>query len=120
MKKLKKLLNEFFEYEEKRWPDKLTRISNIDNSWEPTFELENWYYFNQWYIISKQFWFISWLVENDKIDRDNQALQYAKSDLSKFFTEWKDKNWMSDDYAMLLMLLSIQDNPIEFLISILK
>ena len=71
-------------------------------------------------IIWKDFWFIKWLVDNDKIDRDNQALQYAKSDLSKFFTEWKDKNWMSDDYAMLLMLLSIQDNPIEFLISILK
>ena len=71
-------------------------------------------------IISKNFWFIQRLVENDKIDRDNQAMQYAKSDLSKFFEEWKDKNWMSDDYAMLLMLLSIQDNPIEFLVSILK
>ena len=71
-------------------------------------------------ICSKKFWFIKWLVENDKIDLDAQAMQYAKSDLSKFFTEWEDENWMSDDYAMLLMLLSIQDEPINFLVSILK
>ena len=109
MKKLKKLLNEFFEYEEKRWPDKLTRISNIDNSWEPTFELENWYYFNQWYIISKQFWFISWLVENDKID------------LTKL-EDNSDWYWIElwDDCYEVLALLSIQDNPIEFLCSVIK
>ena len=71
-------------------------------------------------ICSKKFWFIKWLVENDKIDLEAQAIQYAKSDLSKFFAEWKDKDWMSDDYAMLLMLLAIQDEPINFLISILK
>ena len=64
--------------------------------------------------------FIKWLVENDKIDLEAQAMQYAKSDLSKFFAEWKDKNWMSDDYAMLLMLLAIQDEPIRFLCEILK
>ena len=71
-------------------------------------------------LISKEYGFIQRLVDNDKIDLENQAMQYAKSDLSKFFTEWKDKNWMSDDYAMLLMLLSIQNEPIEFLCSILK
>ena len=74
-----------------------------------------------WMVIkSKEYWFIKWLVENDKINLDDQAMQYAKSDLSKFFTEWKDKNWMSDDYAMLLMLLSIQDEPIRFLCEIIK
>ena len=109
MKKLKKLLNKFFEYEEKRWPDKLTRISNIYNSWEPTFELENWYYFNQWYIISKQFWFIKRLVENYKID------------LTKL-EDNSDWYWIElwDDCYEILALLSIQDRPIEFLISILK
>lgn len=109
MKKLKKLLNEFMENEEKRWPDKLTRISNIDNSWEPTFELENWYYFNQWYIISKQFWFIKRLVDNDKID------------LTKL-EDNSDWYWIElwDDCYEVLALLSIQDEPIEFLVSILK
>jgi len=72
------------------------------------------------HLISKPCRFIEWLVEGDKINFESQAMQYAKSDLSKFFTEWKDKNWMSDDYAMLLMLLAIQDEPTEFLISVLK
>ena len=54
-------------------------------------------------LISKKFWFIKRLVENDKIDLEKfpQIMEYS-------------------DYESLLMLLSIQDNPIEFLISILK
>jgi hypothetical protein len=91
-------------------------------SW--TQNLMVWYYWMSdriaTMVISKKFWFIKRLVDNDKIDLDAQAMKYAKSDLSKFFAEWKDKWWMSDDYAMLLMLLAIQDKPIEFLISILK
>ena len=60
-------------------------------------------------IISKKFWFIKRLVENDKIDfdklEDNIDWYYIKLD---------------DDYMALLALLSIQDNPINLLISILK
>ena len=71
-------------------------------------------------ILSKDWLFVKRLIDTDKIDFKTQAMQYAKSDLSKFFAEWKDKNWMSDDYAMLLMLLAIQDSPLEFLADILK
>ena len=59
-------------------------------------------------IISKKFWFIQWLVENEKIDRDRVDDSYE----NKFF-------WYTN-YQILLMLLSIQDEPIRFLISILK
>ena len=58
-------------------------------------------------ICSKKFWFIKWLVENEKVDFSNidfyflQREQYTKTE-------------------SLLMLLSIQDEPIKFLISILK
>ena len=63
-------------------------------------------------IISKQFWFIKWLVENDKIDL--MKLKKWIEDNKFYCAKWgKITN-------MLLMLLSIQDNPIEFLISILK
>ena len=57
-------------------------------------------------IISEKFWFIQWLVEQDKIDLlrlDNRI------DLSEFN---KDER--------VLMALSIQDNPIEFLCEILN
>ena len=60
-------------------------------------------------VISKEFWFIKWLVDNDKIDLD------------KLEDNW---DWYYIDtgnvYHDMLALLSIQDNPIEFLVSILK
>jgi hypothetical protein len=60
-------------------------------------------------IISKQFWFIKWLVDNDKINIEE--IQYF----------WTDD--MKEAYSIeenLLMLLAIQDNPTEFLISVLN
>ena len=86
------------------------------------FELENWelYCYNDvsdvlWtmqdeamVICSKKYWFIKWLVENEKIDLDKLEKKVLKENLIRKFDEW------------LLMLLSIQDEPIEFLVSILK
>ena len=60
-------------------------------------------------IISKEYGFIKWLVDNDKIDIRNSVIISFTSELGK-----------QADYKDVLMLLSIQDNPIEFLISILK
>ena len=60
-------------------------------------------------IISKRFGFIKRLVDNDKIDIRNSVIISFTSELGK-----------QADYKDVLMLLSIQDNPIEFLISILK
>ena len=118
MEKLIELLNEFETPQSwvvfKSYDDYDWTFYWVDCDWETEIA------WSDSFVCGKRFWWIEWLVENDKIDRDNQALQYAKSDLSKFFTEWKDKNWMSDDYAMLLMLLAIQDEPIRFLCDILK
>ena len=63
-------------------------------------------------LISKSFWFIKWLVDNDKIDLD-KLLKGIKENKIYCWKWWKVSN-------MLLMLLSIQDNPIEYLVSILK
>ena len=61
-------------------------------------------------IISKYYGFIKWLVENDEID-------FKKLEkLHKF----NDILYLRTAYYGLLMLLSIQDNPIEFLCSVLK
>ena len=61
---------------------------------------------SQWllsYIVSKSYWFIKWLVDNDKIDIEKfpQIMEYS-------------------DYESLLMILSISDTPIEDLINYLK
>ena len=64
------------------------------------------------YVCYKKGDFIKWLVDNDKIDL--MKLKKWIEDNKFYCAKWgKITN-------MLLMLLSIQDNPIEFLISILK
>ncbi len=68
-------------------------------------------------VFSKSFGFIKWLVDNDKID-------YEKVDKSwndeMSFVDFKLDNIMEIRIKVVLMLLAIQDEPIEFLISILK
>lgn len=112
MEELIKLLNEYDDWMVSRYEEYF--------STEWLFVTNAGQLFREEFILGKRYWFIKRLIDNDKIDFESQAMQYVKSDLSKFFAEWEDKNWMSDDYAMLLMLLSIQDNPIEFLISVLR
>ena len=114
MEKLIELLNEWSK----------TAIENKCN-WTDVYD-EEWVYFLNLFdrdmtmeiedVISKRNWFIKRLVENDKIDfskfeyminikANKRELYYTKAG---FHTE------------ALLMLLSIQDEPIEYLISILK
>jgi len=60
----------------------------------------------QTYIISKNFWFVKWLVDNDKINLLKLDNRIALSEFNKV--------------ERVLMALSISDTPIEDLISYLK
>ena len=98
------------------------------------FELENWelYCYNDvsdvlWtmqdeamVICSKKFWFIKWLVKNEKIE----YRKIIEKEIEVWFKLVRIKDYpnkiMEEDVEELLMLLSIQDEPIEFLVSILK
>jgi hypothetical protein len=66
-------------------------------------------------LISKRYWFIKWLVDNDKID-------YKKLHWEEWYyklVDMCDYNWeLRCD--VLLMLLSISDTPIEDIILYLK
>lgn len=95
--------------------------------WQTTYDLDMYHYDDKqrliiiWSDVSKWFidyidifrllfapWFIKWLVDNDKIDKEKV---------------WKNESPDIFDYSfyeVVLMLLSIQDNPIGFLISILR
>ena len=77
-------------------------IYNEEDDWVD----EDWIW-DEW-ICSKKFWFIGWLVENDKIDIDKLEKKVLKENLIRKFDEW------------LLMLLAIQNEPIDFLCEILK
>ena len=77
-------------------------------------------------IISKSYGFIKRLVDNDKIDLDKLPCVFA-GNINKWKTLLTATNWDEmyewteyDAYESLLMLLTIQDEPIEFLCSILK
>ena len=113
MEKLQDLLKSF--WIETKWDKKLYKVVN----WEKWFEF--WYLPYIWAklektwelqdesLISKSFWFISWLVDNDKIDIEKlESLNF------------NDVLYLRTVYYWMLMILSIQDNPIEFLVSILK
>ena len=103
MEKLIELLNEFSP-EDFNWCERNGKIYDRQEMYEEAdVFIEMWVY-----VISKQFWFIKWLVENEKIDFD--------SDIEFYFLQREQHTKVES----LLMLLSIQDNPIEFLCSILK
>lgn len=64
-------------------------------------------------VISKRFGFIPWLVENDKIDYHNK-INY---DISLAINRVPKKTTREE---RLLMMLAIQEEPIEYLCKILK
>lgn len=119
MEKLRQLLNDYEDYKEKEtWYSNYDwRLNEINDEeeyeqWITAFRVDDsqlWVEESIAVIICKWYCFIEWLVENDKI---------------KDYYEWNDdidyvreKYWF---YEALLMLLSIQDEPIKFLISLLK
>ena len=127
MDKLIELLNE---YEKSK--------THIDYTWKIEDKSEKrmcwveytWAYVNEEemerIVISKKYMFIKRLVDNDKIDRDKfkekNWTHWMRNLNKRFSVIWE---WMIDweDYSELesvLMILSIQDNPIEFLCSVLK
>jgi len=80
------------------------------------------YYYSVLYI-SKEYWFIKWLVENDKIDKNKIDTRLVKSVESHYDVDWWWVENSYEDYSdtdTLLMLLSISNSPIDDLISYLK
>lgn len=110
MEKLIELLNEY--NDNKEWV-RIWFIKTIDIDWAPTpYELDKsdllrW----EDKIISKKYWFIEWLVDNNKLN----------------FYKWKmlenpiwSNNYDDCDYLELIQWLAISDTPIDDLIYYLK
>lgn len=104
MEKLVELLNEYGNEICNHWGDYPTDMDEFTD--RDTY----------WYL-SKKFWFIKWLVYNDKIDRDEIIINSDFMPVA-FDRKWEKYEWSEE--KQLLMLLSIRDEPINFLISILK
>ena len=124
MEKLIELLNE---YKKTRVKEYWLEFNIWEEKWELHIIIDDWQDNYSWwtcdtdiaisYIISKKFWFIKWLVENDKIDRDGIIINSDFMPIA-FDRKWEKYEWSEE--KQLLMLLSISDKPIEDLISYLK
>ena len=98
-------------------------VDYFNQWWEEKF-WEKWHFkytmrFDHAHIISKKFWFIEWLVREDKIVWRGSDLWYEMAVINGW---WEDIDIIRtfDDYEQLLMILAIQDDPIDFLISTLR
>ena len=120
MEKLLNLLNQYEESmidkdleEEEDWIIEYGKVRTEFN-WHLRFNNANTVQFPDemfdYYAISQKYWFIKWLVDNDKIDLDEVVDRM--------------ESWMhtdnSCDIANVIMDLSISKNPISDLISMLK
>lgn len=115
MEKLIELLNEY------KWKEEWTIECDVPhNDWYSEYAYEH----EELIIISKQYWFIKWLVENEKIEWEKVYENLKDYEVEIRIRAVKKLELSSEEkslwYLELLMLLSIQDNPIEFLVSILK
>jgi hypothetical protein len=100
--KLIELLNEYdswWDYDDYYWPYQYWQDRDA-------------YIYGKYYLVSRDYWFIKWLVENDKIDYEKVRSW-----------EWNGSRWhfetVQPEYY-IIMLLAIQDEPIRFLCEILK
>lgn len=101
--KYQKVLDLLNEYED-------PMVSRYEEYDEETgfFILNNWQKAYEEVIVGKAYWFIEWLVENEKL-------------------KWTDKMekrklmlWMPEKQDYYIMMLAVTPQPINFLISILK
>lgn len=109
-----RLVNEYL-WDKQNWL--YCRREIEDGIYDSFFHTEDWEgIIEEAQIISKSFGFIKWLVDKDKIDIE-KVIDTAKSSVidTYYYEEGID-----DIYIPLLMILSIQDDTINFLISILK
>lgn len=72
---------------------------------------------NHLYVISKEFWFIKRLVDNDKIDLDKVEKKFYYDICLTDYWDTERAYWKSD---LVISVLSISDNPIEDLCKLLK
>lgn len=102
MKKLIKYLNQYEHEKYLKWDMKA-------KFWD-----EWWVKYHYLRVISKEYKFIEWLVENNKIDWDKLLIGF-----SLFRKYFYDIEYVKN-YDRLIMFLSVDHSPLTFLDSILK
>lgn len=112
---MEKLIELLYEYN-KIAENKLWLITSVKELWEEIWfdkgkEIEKY----QTYIISKSYGFIKWLVDNDKIN-------WWRIENNQDYAEYLWSSLPIEEYGVeiLLMLLAIADDPINYLCCIIR
>lgn len=127
MEKLLELANQF-ELEREKWIESFKDNElplwewSVDTFWDLSYESNKDFNWEDCYwdtamavFISKHYWFIEWLVENDKID-----FQIWNWEKYLEYPIWSDNYDGVYDYKDIIQWLSISDTPIEDLLLYLK
>jgi hypothetical protein len=115
MKKLLELLNEYENQLDLKWCTRSEQPNFIWHIKAVSEYSDNILYNADLAVTSKRYWFIKWLVENKKVDLYKLPIR-----LEEYYQSTEAVGYITDDENILLMELAIQDEPISFLISILK
>ena len=107
MEKLLKLLNE---YRLKNGRSGYTKYISEAGY----FTNKSYFYEHYSWVISKKCWFIQWLMDQNKIEFDRAR---DRSDFPLLYAGWWE---LYSDAEVIIATLSVEDDPIEFLVSILK
>lgn len=119
MEKLIELLNEYTQNNYKElWIMEWCKWNDFEDKWWLFFVemTKRDYTMEEETLISKKFWFIEWLVENDKINMGKARYHWDKI----YYKEYWEWDFCCTNYEFVIMLLAISDTPIEYLISLLK
>lgn len=79
-----------------------------------------WIWYSDVEVISKDFWFIQWLVQENKIDFELDSIIHKHKWIDYNTWKWIVVEKLCNRYETLLMLLAISKNPIDFLCEIIK
>ena len=115
IEKLIELLNEYENQLDLKWCTRSEQPNFIWHIKAVSEYSDNILYNADLAVTSKRYWFIKWLVENDKIDFGKvQEKIWLERELYERMLYW----YKEDDF--LIMILSIENEPIRFLCEILK
>lgn len=116
MEKLIDLLNECWKEKYPKSKLRYYKYDSLNNDFISNWVLND----SEEKVLGKRYWFIERLVKNDKID----FRKVIEKEIEIWFKLMRIKDYpkkiKEEDVEEILMVLSIQDEPIEFLVSILK
>ena len=125
MQKLIELLNEY-NRDVLKCSDMWELKNSKDNPWTKYITLSSvWAWKIYLWIISKEYWFIKRLIENDKIDFNFVERVWSWDFIYDMDSPYYNRCTCEDleeynDVDRVLMLLAISDEPIDLLVSYLK